>query len=542
MSYQSPDILPHKVLIYDTTLRDGTQMEGINFSLEDKLRITKRLDHLGVHYIEGGWPGSNPKDIRFFEEMKNIKLTSARLTAFGSTRRARIDVDKDPNIQALLAAQTGTICIFGKTWDMHVKEALNIFLEENLDLIRESVAFLKKHNKEVIYDAEHFFDGYKSNQRYALSTLETAVEAGADTIVLCDTNGGSMPHEIESAIAVVKKVIKIPLGIHSHNDSDMAVANTISAVKMGCCHVQGTINGYGERCGNANLCSIIPNLKLKLGIDCISDEQLKSIAEVSRYVSELANMVPQTHQPFVGASAFAHKGGIHVSGVKKNPLTYEHILPELVGNSRRILISELAGQSSILHKAEECKIDLSKDTEDVKKILKKVKELEDAGYQFEGADASFELLMRKTVGDYRPFFTLKGFRIIVEKKEDEKDEKGEKGEILSEATIKVEVDDEVEYTVAEGDGPVDALDKALRKALEGFYPILKGIHLTDYKVRVLDAKDGTAARVRVLIESSDINETWGTVGVSENLIEASYQALRDSIEYVLYRKNSCSGV
>ncbi len=530
MSDQSPDILPHKVFIYDTTLRDGTQMEGINFSLEDKLRIAKRLDHLGVHYIEGGWPGSNPKDIRFFEEMKNIKLTSAKLTAFGSTRRAKIDVDKDPNIQALLAAQTGTICIFGKTWDLHVKEALNIFLEENLDMIKESVAYLKKHNKEVIYDAEHFFDGYKANPRYALSTLETAMDAGADTIVLCDTNGGSIPQEIEAAIVMVKKVVKIPLGIHSHNDSDLAVANTITAVKMGCCHVQGTINGYGERCGNANLCSIIPNLKLKLGIDCISDEQLKSITEVSRYVSELANMVPQTHQPFVGASAFAHKGGIHVSAVRKNPLTYEHILPELVGNARKILISELAGQSSILHKAEEYKIDLSKDTEDVKKILNKVKELEDEGYQFEGADASFELLMKKTVGDYKPFFTLKSFRIIVEKNGHEM--------LNSEATIKVEVDDEVEYTVAEGDGPVDALDKALREALEGFYPILKGVHLTDYKVRVLDAKDGTAAKVRVLIESSDINETWSTVGVSENLIEASYQALRDSIEYVLYRKGT----
>ncbi|MFH1096183.1 MAG: citramalate synthase [Candidatus Desantisbacteria bacterium] len=535
MSVQLPEVLlpevlpPHKIAIYDTTLRDGTQMEGINFSLEDKVRIAKRLDHLGVHYIEGGWPGSNPKDIRFFEEMKNIQLNHATITAFGSTRHAKKAVDKDPNIQALLAAQTGTICIFGKTWDLHVKEALNIFLEENLAMIRESVAYLKQHGKEVIYDAEHFFDGYKSNQRYALSTLETAMNAGADTIVLCDTNGGSMPQEIEAAIAAVKKVIKIPIGIHSHNDSDMAVANTITAVNAGCCHVQGTINGYGERCGNANLCSIIPNLKLKLGIDCISDEQLQSIAEVSRYVSELANMVPQTHQPFVGASAFAHKGGIHVSAVKKNPLTYEHIQPELVGNSRRILISELAGQSSILHKAEEYNIDLSKNTEDVKKILKEVKELEDAGYQFEGADASFELLMKKTVmgEDYKPSFTLKSFKIIVEKKEDE---------ICSEATIKVEVDDKMEYTVAEGDGPVDALDKALREALEGFYPILKGVHLTDYKVRVLDAKDGTAAKVRVLIESSDLNETWGTVGVSENLIEASYQALRDSIEYVLHRK------
>lgn len=530
MSIQLPKVFPHKISIYDTTLRDGTQMEGISFSLEDKLRIAKRLDHLGVHYIEGGWPGSNPKDIRFFEEIRTVQLNHAKITAFGSTRRAKIAVDKDPNIAALLAAQTGTICIFGKTWDLHVKEALNIFLEENLVMIRESVAYLKEYGKEVIYDAEHFFDGYKSNQKYALSTLETAMNAGADTIVLCDTNGGSMPHEIEEAITVVKGVINLPLGIHSHNDSDLAVANTITAVKTGCCHVQGTINGYGERCGNANLCSIIPNLKLKMGIDCIDDEQLKSLAEVSRYVSELANMVPQTHQPFVGASAFAHKGGIHVSAVKKNSRTYEHIPPELVGNSQRILISELAGQSSILHKAEEYNIDLSKNTEDTKKILQKVKELEDAGYQFEGADASFELLMKKTVmgKNYKPSFILKSFKIIVEKKEDE---------ILSEATIKVEVDNEVEYTVAEGDGPVDALDKALREALEGFYPVLKGVHLTDYKVRVLDAKDGTAAKVRVLIESSDLNETWGTVGVSENLIEASYQALRDSIEYVLHRQN-----
>ncbi|MBU0701822.1 citramalate synthase [bacterium] len=528
MSAQLQEALPHKIFIYDTTLRDGTQMEGINFSFEDKIRIAKRLDHLGVHYIEGGWPGSNPKDIRFFEEMKNIQLTHAKLTAFGSTRRAKIAVYKDPNIQALLAAQTGAICIFGKTWDLHVKEALNIFLEENLDLIRESIAYLKKHDKEVIYDAEHFFDGFKSNQRYALSTLEAAVDAGADTIVLCDTNGGSMPHEIEAAIAGVKRVVKIPLGIHTHNDSDMAVANTITAIKMGCCHVQGTINGYGERCGNANLCSIIPNLKLKMGIDCLDDEQLKSLTEVSRYVSELANMIPQTHQPFVGVSAFAHKGGIHVSGVKKNPFTYEHTQPELVGNSRRVLISELAGQSSILHKAEEYNIDLSKDTEDVKKILKKVKELEDAGYQFEGADASFELLMKKTVGDYESSFTLKGFKIIVEKKGDE---------MISEATIRVEVANELEYNaVAKGDGPVDALDKALREVLEEVYPVLKGVHLTDYKVRVLDAKDGTAAKVRVLIESSDLNETWGTVGVSENLIEASYQALKDSIEYVLHRR------
>ena len=529
MSVQLSEVLPHKISIYDTTLRDGTQMEGINFSLEDKLRIAKRLDHLGVHYIEGGWPGSNPKDSRFFEEMKNIRLNHARITAFGSTRHAKIAVDKDPNIQALLAAQTGTICIFGKTWDLHVKEALNIFLEENLVMIRESVGYLKQHGKEVIYDAEHFFDGYKSNPRYALSTLEAAMEAGADTIVLCDTNGGSIPQEIEAAIVMVKKVIKIPLGIHSHNDSDMAVANTITAVKMGCCHVQGTINGYGERCGNANLCSIIPNLKLKLSIACIDDAQLKSLTEVSRYVSELANMVPQTHQPFVGASAFAHKGGIQVSAIKKNTRTYEHIQPELVGNSRRILISELAGQSSILHKAEEYKIDLSKNTIDVRKILQKVKELEDAGYQFEGADASLELLMKKTVGDYKPSFILKDFQVVVEKKENE---------IRSKATITIEVNDEVEHTVAEGDGPVDALGKALRKALEGFYPILKGAHLTDYKVRVLDAKDGTAAKVRVLIESSDINEIWGTVGVSENLIEASYQALRDSIEYVLHRKSA----
>jgi 2-isopropylmalate synthase len=505
------------------------QMEGMSLSVEDKIKIACKLDSLGIHYIEGGWPGSNPKDMRFFEEIKKTGLKYAKITAFGSTRRAKIDVDKDNNIQALLDTGTDTVCIFGKSWDLHVKEALNIFLEENLDLIRDTIIYLKKHGKEVIYDAEHFFDGYKSNQRYALSTLEAAMEAGADVIVLCDTNGGSMPDEIGTAMSIVKKVINTSLGIHAHNDSDMAVANTITAVKLGCSHIQGTINGYGERCGNANLCSVIPNLKLKMGIDCISDEQLKNITEVSRYVSEIANMVPQTHQPYVGVSAFAHKGGIHASGIRKNPKTYEHIPPEAVGNSRKILVSELAGQSSILQKAEECNIKLKKDSKDIKKVLNMIKKLEEEGYQFESADASFELLLRKSLGDYKPSFNLKSFRVIVEKREDD--------ELLSEATIKIEVDDELEYTVAEGDGPIDALDKALREALEGFYPILKGVHLTDYKVRVLDAQEGTAAKVRVLIESSDMKETWSTIGVSENLIDASYQALVDSIEYVLHRKS-----
>jgi 2-isopropylmalate synthase len=515
------------VVIYDTTLRDGAQTEGISFSVKEKLRIAQMIDHLGVHYIEGGWPGSNPKEIKFFQQIKDIELNNAKIVAFGSTRRAKYKVEEDPSIISLLNTQTKTVCIFGKSWDLHVHEALNISLQENLELIQDTISYLKSNAKEIIYDAEHFFDGYKANPKYALSTILTAQNAGADVIVLCDTNGGMMPYEIEEPIKEALQVIKVPLGIHAHNDSGMAVANSIMAVKLGVTHVQGTINGYGERCGNADLCAVIPNLKLKMAINCISDDQLKSLTQVSRFVAEMANMVPQAHEPYVGISAFAHKAGVHVSGVQKNPKTYEHIQPELVGNERKVLISELAGQSSLLEKAKEMKIDLSKDTPQTQKILAKVKEKEDEGYQFETADASFELLVRKALGNYKPAFVLKKFEVIVENRN---------RELTSDAIIKIEIDGKQKYIVAEGDGPVHALDTALRKALEESHPILKNIHLTDYKVRVLDAKEGTAAKVRVLIESTDGKHTWGTVGVSENIIDASWQALVDSIEYILLKQ------
>ncbi|MEW6619552.1 MAG: citramalate synthase [bacterium] len=518
-----------KVIIYDTTLRDGAQTEGISFAVKEKIKIAQMIDHLGVDYIEGGWPGSNPKETKFFAEIKNIKLKKAKIVAFGSTRRARCKVEEDPSILNLLDAQTPAICIFGKSWDLHVHEALNISLEENLKLIQDTVRYLKSKGKEVIYDAEHFFDGYKANPEYALATILEAQKAGADVIALCDTNGGMLTYEIEKPIKEVLKVIKVPVGIHAHNDSGMAVANSIMAVKLGATHIQGTINGYGERCGNADLCLIIPNLKLKMGLNCISDDQLKSLTEVSRFVAEMANIVPQSHQPYVGTSAFAHKAGVHASGVQKNPKTYEHIQPELVGNERKILISELAGQTSLLEKAKEMKIDLSKDTPQTQKILAKIKEKEDEGYQYEAADASFELLIKKVLGKYKSAFTLKKFEVIVENRN---------RELSSDAIIKIDVKGKQKYIVAEGDGPVHALDTALRKALEESYPLLKEVRLTDYKVRVLDAKEGTAAKVRVLIESTDGKNIWSTVGVSENLIDASWLALVDSIEYILAKRSN----
>lgn len=515
-----------KVDIYDTTLRDGAQSEHISFSVEDKLRIAAKLDELGVHYIEGGWPGSNPKDLEFFRKAMKASFSS-KIVAFGSTRRAKNTVEEDKNIRQLLEAGTSSVCLFGKTWDLHVREALNISLEQNLELIQDSVAYMKEKGKEVIYDAEHFFDAYKRNPSYAMKTLLVAQDAGANVIVLCDTNGGAMPYDVHKIMAEVKKEIRTPLGIHTHNDAEMAVANTIVAVKMGAVQVQGTINGYGERCGNANLCSVIPNLKLKLGVQCISDEQLRKLTEVSRYISEIANLSPQDNMPYVGSSAFAHKGGVHVSAVQKNPETYEHTLPELIGNQRRILISELSGRSSILTKAEKYGYKLDKDTPGTREILRKLKELENQGYQFEGAEASFELLMKKALGTYRSFFELEGFRVIVDTRE--------KDGLIAEATVKVKVDGKQEHTAAEGNGPVNALDNALRKALEQFYPTLKEMHLTDYKVRVLDEKSGTGAKVRVLIQSSDDRSSWGTVGVSENIIEASFLALADSIEYKLMK-------
>ncbi|MCM8765499.1 MAG: citramalate synthase [Candidatus Omnitrophica bacterium] len=519
--------MKEKVLLYDTTLRDGAQKEGVSFSVEDKLRIAQKLDELGVHYLEGGWPGSNPKDIRFFQEMKSRSLKRAKLVAFGSTRKKRLRPEQDDNLQELIKAGTSVVTIFGKSWDLQVKYALQTTLEENLKMIFESVKFLKSFGLEVIYDAEHFFDGFKANPHYALTTLEKAASAGADNLTLCDTNGGTLVEELCEIIREVKKRIKKPLGIHCHNDAELAVANSLSAVKLGVVLVQGTINGYGERCGNANLCSIIANLKLKMGIDCITDKQLANLTEISRFVSEVANIVPRDETPFVGLSAFTHKGGVHVSAVQKHPRTYEHVSPEKVGNRRRILISELSGKSALLSKAKEFKIDIAKDPKAVKKVLSLLKDLEYRGYQFEGAEGSFEVLLRKAKGEYDKFFDLEGFRVIVEK--------DKKGLLRSEATIKVKVGNQIEHTAAEGDGPVNALDNALRKALEKFYPDLKEMKLSDFKVRVIDAEAGTAAKVRVLIESRDGKDEWNTVGVSENIIEASWQALVDGIEYKLLK-------
>jgi len=519
------------IKLYDTTLRDGSQAEDISFSLEDKVRIAERLDGLGIHYIEGGWPGSNPKDLQFFQEIKSFPLSQAKIVAFGSTCRAGTLPRKDPNLQALIEAGTEVVTIFGKSWDRHPIEALNITLDQNIEIIHRSIRFLKDHLDEVIFDAEHFFDGYKNNPQYALSTLKAAQEAKADWIVLCDTNGGTFPDEVQSVIKEVKEKINIPLGIHVHNDSEMAVANTILAVKEGVAMVHGTINGYGERCGNANLCSIIPNLKLKMGIDCITDDQLKKITEVSRFVSELANLPHHKYLPYVGDSAFAHKGGVHVSAIRKSDATYEHVIPERVGNHQRVLISDLSGESNILYKAAEFKIDFESNDPKIRQILDDLKRLENQGFQYEGAEGSFEILIKKALGQHKRFFELMGFRVIVEKKTEEEAP-------LSEATIMVRVGDRVEHTAAVGNGPVNALDHAIRKALEKFYPELKQVKLLDYKVRILSTKDGTGALTRVLIESGDGQSKWGTVGVSENIIEASWQALVDAIDYKLLKEEN----
>ncbi len=516
------------VKIYDTTLRDGTQAEDVSLLVEDKIRIARKLDEIGVHYIEGGWPGSNPKDVSFFKDIKKEKLVQAKIAAFGSTRRARITPDKDQNLRTLVQSEADVATIFGKTWDFHVREALRISLEENLELIFDSLEYLKAHMPEVFYDAEHFFDGYKANPEYAIKTLRAAQDAKVDCIVLCDTNGGTMPFELAGIIKEVKKHISTPLGIHTHNDAECAVANSLHAVDLGIVQVQGTINGFGERCGNANLCSIIPALKLKMKRDCISDEQMKKLREISRFVYELANFSPNKHQPYVGNSAFAHKGGVHVSAIQRHPETYEHMRPELVGNSTRVLISDLSGRANILAKAEEFAINLDSKDPVTLEILDNIKEMENRGYQFEGAEASFELLMKRALGTHRKFFSVIGFRVIDEKRHEDQNP-------ISEATIMVKVGGKVEHTAAEGNGPVNALDNALRKALEKFYPRLKEVKLLDYKVRVLPAGQGTASAIRVLIESGDKENRWGTVGVSANIIDASYQALIDAIEYKLHK-------
>lgn len=516
-----------KILIYDTTLRDGAQGEGISYSVMDKVRIAEELDKLGVHYIEGGWPGSNPKDMEFYLKMARMRLKNAQMVAFGSTRKAHTKAEDDSNIRAIIKSQAKIITIFGKTWDLHVKNVLKTTQEENLNMIKDTVSFLVSRGLTVFYDAEHFFDAYKSNKDYSLECLLAAQDAGAKAIVPCDTNGGTITSEISNVIKEIRSRIDALLGIHCHNDSDLAVANSLAAVEAGADMVHGTINGYGERCGNADLIPIIANIKLKLGFDCIGDDKLKELTRVSHFIGEISNMRQRSDQPYVGTSAFAHKGGVHINAVMKNPKTYEHIEPALVGNRRRILVSELAGKTGILIRAKDLELDLSKEDPKTKRILKLIQKLEHQGYHFEAAEGSFELLMKKALKKYKEFFKLEGFRVVVEKRSDKK--------ITSEAIIKIKVKGITEHTAAEGDGPVNALDNALRKALKDFYPTLSKMRLSDFKVRVLEEKAGTAAKVRVLIQSQDEADTWSTIGVSENIIEASWQALVDSVEYKLLK-------
>lgn len=513
--------------LYDTTLRDGAQTEGISYSVADKILIASKLDELGIGYIEGGWP-ANVKDEQFFKKLKKRNhFKHAKLTAFAATRRADVTVEKDKSLEAVLKADTPVVTIFGKTWDLHVRDVLRVSLDENLKIISDTVEFLRKHDKEVIYDAEHFFDAYKSNPEYALKTILAAQEAGAANITFCDTNGGTLTRDLIKIISDLKPRLAIPFGIHTHNDLDLAIANSIAALELGANLVQGTFNGYGERCGNANLTTIIGILKTKMSIDCISSDQLKELTKTAYFISEISNVRPSENQPFVGRSAFAHKGGVHINAIMKNPDSYEHIKPELVGNHRRLLVSELAGKTPILIKAKELELDLDKKSPQAKKVLDLLQKLEHEGYQFEAADASFEILIKKALKKYNKFFDLESFRVIIEKRKT--------GRIISEATIKVRVNKIQEHTSAEGDGPINALDNALRKALKDFYPALSKMHLSDFKVRVLDEKAGTAAKVRVLIESKDEKDTWGTVGVSGNIIEASWQALVDSVEYKLLK-------
>ncbi len=549
------------VKIYDTTLRDGTQAEYFNLSLADKIRIARKLAQLEFHYLEGGWPGSNPKDKEFFDEIRNYNLSRSRIAAFGSTHHKDRPPESDPGFQELLLSRAPVVTIFGKSWTLHVKEVLQTTLERNLELITHSLSYLKGRVEELFYDAEHFFDGFKDDPEYALKTLQAAVAGGANCLVLCDTNGGTLTSSLMEIIRAVKERLPgVPLGIHAHNDSDLAVANSIAAVELGCEQVQGTINGFGERCGNANLCSIIPNLKLKLGIDCLSDENLQHLTEVSRLVDELANVHPNRYQPYVGQSAFAHKGGVHAAAVKRNPRAYEHIDPDIVGNFRHIPVSDLSGKINILMKAEDLKIEpgvhdrevegalkrvrdflrlengleLAPHTSSVKVALEKVKDLESQGYQFEGAEASLEMLLRAAMGGhYREYFRLQSYRVI--------DQKSEHEPPLPEATIRVRVGLHEVHTAAIGNGPVNALYNALLKALVRFYPRLTEMRLDDYKVRVLPGSGSTDAKVRVLIDSRDAHDRWGTVGVSHDIIEASWQALVDAINYKLFKDEQRSG-
>jgi len=514
------------ILVYDTTLRDGSQGEKINFSAEDKLRIAQKLDAMGIHHIEGGWPGSNPKDMQFFELAKGVPFRHARLAAFGSTRRQNSRTEQDENIIALLQSETPSVTIFGKSWDLHVKEVIRTTLKENLTMIYDSVAYLRSQGREVIYDAEHFFDGYKNNPDYAMQTIGAAVSGGADVIVLCDTNGGTLPFEIQEIMDKICPKIPVKVGIHTHNDCGLAVANTLAAVRAGAVMVQGTVNGYGERCGNADLTSVIPNLQLKMGLSCMTEENLMRLTELSRYVSEVANMTPFNGRPFVGKSAFAHKGGIHVNAIMKTPKAYEHIEPDVIGNERRVLISDLSGKSNVDYKARELGVELGGDGFDSREIAKEIKRLEHEGYQFDAAEGSFELLLKRLTGQFKPLFQLESFRVAIEKEKDLP--------CRAYATIKISVGDQQEITAAEGNGPVNALDNALRKALNKFFLVdLEKMHLVDFKVRVIEGRDGTGARVKVFIESRDQKRLWSTIGVSTDVIGASWQALEDSFQFKL---------
>ncbi len=516
-----------QIQLYDTTLRDGNQAIGMSLSLNDKIRIAEKLDELGMHYIEGGWPNpTNTIDTEFYQKIRKLNL-KAKISAFGSTRRPGSDTSSDPFLEMLVKSGAPVATIFGKSWDLHVKGVINTTLEENIAMIADSIFYLKKNMNEVIYDAEHFFDGYKANSDYAMKTLFAAQEAGADCIVLCDTNGGMLPDELLEIFRYVKANVKSPLGIHLHNDSGCAEANSCQAALEGAVQIQGTINGLGERCGNANLCTIIPNLQLKRGIKLVSEHQLKLLTTTSVFVTEVSNVTPNIRSPYVGEAAFSHKAGAHADGVRKVRHSFEHIAPEMVGNQRKFVVSDQAGSSTILEKLSTIQAGLDKKDPSVKKLLMKIKELESYGYQFEAADASFELIAREILGHFKEPFEVLGFRVIEEQRES--------GDIFSEATIKIMEQDVIEHTAAEGDGPVNALDNALRKALVKFHPSLQSVKLEDFKVRVLDGRDGTGAKVRVLIESSDGQSIWGNVGVSTNIIEASWLALIDSMKYKLMK-------
>jgi len=522
------------VQLYDTTLRDGAQSEGISFSLVDKLHIAQKLDDLGIHYIEGGWPGSNPKDAEFYRRVKKLKLKSARIVAFCSTRHRDVMAEEDNNLLVTVEAGVKMATIVAKSSDLQVTRVLRATLEENLDMISDSIRFLKSKGMEVFFDAEHYFDGYKSNPKYALKTLEAAAEAGAGCLVLCDTNGGTLPDDITKAVKAALKATTVPLGIHTHNDGGLALASTLAAVQAGVGQVQGTINGYGERTGNANLCTIIPTLKLKMGIDCVTDEQLSKLTDVSHYVSEVANLLPDPYSPYVGNSAFSHKAGYHMDGITKWPDAYQHIDPAVVGNRQRTVVSDQSGKRNIVQKARELGVDLVSKAKETQALLQQVKHLESRGFQYENAEASFELLIHRAEPDYKPLFELVDFMVVVESKRRPSTRK-EQEEMLSEAMVKVRVGGDVIHTAAEGDGPVNALDLALRKALLQFYPQLEQVRLVDYKVRILEESTGTESQVRVLIESSDGTNEWRTVGSSTNIIEASWLALADGLEYWLLK-------